>query len=231
MQKVKAIFISHEHTDHTRGSEAISRKYRIPVYISAGSHKNSRLNFENELVKYLTPYEAVNIGKLQVTAFPKKHDAAEPMSFVIAHDNVTAGVFTDIGSACEHVTSNFSKCHAAFLESNYDEEMLENGSYPVYLKNRIRSEHGHLSNHQSLEIFLKHRSPSLSHLLLSHLSQDNNHPRVVLDLFQKYANGTQIAIASRHRESLVYQVTGTFAADEQSTSSAFQENYVQAKLF
>jgi phosphoribosyl 1,2-cyclic phosphodiesterase len=208
LHKVKAIFISHEHSDHTRGTGVITRKYRIPVYFSPATHENSRLHLDKSLIRYFDPYTPITVGGLLVNAFPKLHDASEPHSFTITGDGITVGVLTDIGSVCEHVIANFSQCHAAFLEANYDEEMLENGNYPIYLKNRIRSDHGHLSNVQSLELFTKHKASFMSHLLLSHLSQDNNSPRLVHDLFTKHAGDTYVSIASRYEASKIFHITG-----------------------
>jgi len=208
MSRVKAIFVSHEHSDHTRGVGVITRKYRIPVYFSPLTYENSRLHLDKSLVRYFDSNIPVNIGELSINAFPKLHDASEPHSFTVSGNGITIGVLTDLGSVCEHVITNFSQCHAAFLEANYDEEMLENGSYPVYLKRRIQSDHGHLSNVQSLNLFINHRAPFMSHLLLSHLSQDNNNPRLVHELFSRHAGDTHIAIASRHQESAVYFING-----------------------
>lgn len=232
MNRIKAIFISHEHADHTRGVNVIARKYRLPVYISAGTHENSRLNLDKTLFRYFSEYSPVQIGGLKVNAFPKLHDASEPHSFTIYGNGITVGVLTDIGSACKHVIKNFGQCHAAFLEANYDEEMLENGSYPVYLKRRIQSDHGHLSNIQSLELFRTHKPQFMSHLLLSHLSQDNNNPRLVHDLFKKHAGDIHIAIASRHHESKVYCITGEKAGNsEEMGYSIGSQTVVQMKLF
>ena len=115
-------------------------------------------------------------------------------------------MFTDLGFACEKLIDHFSKCHAAFLEANYDEEMLEKGHYPFYLKKRIRSEHGHLSNAQALELFLKHRSPFLSQLILAHLSKENNSPLLVEEIFSAQAGETKITVASRYEESEVFMI-------------------------
>jgi phosphoribosyl 1,2-cyclic phosphodiesterase len=126
---------------------------------------------------------------------------------VTAH-GITAGVFTDIGTACTHVTKHLRKCHAVFLEANYDETMLENGRYPRYLKRRIRGAEGHLSNNQALDLFANHRSPHLELLVLSHLSAENNRPELVHDLFTRHANGVRIVVASRERETEVFGVGG-----------------------
>ena len=171
MQKVKAIFISHEHSDHINGVSVLSRKYNLPVYITPGTLQNSSLSLNEELVLSFIAYEAVQVGELFVSAFPKFHDAAHPHSFIIECKGIKVGVLTDIGAACQHVTSHFSQCHAVFLEANYDEEMLDKGRYPYHLKRRIRSGHGHLSNSQALEIFINHRPAYMTHLLLSHLFQ------------------------------------------------------------
>ena len=205
-QMVKAIFISHEHTDHTRGAEVISRKYRVPVYITAATHHNSRLFFEPSLVNPFSASAAVHIGGLYIHAFPKRHDASEPHSFIVKGNGVTIGIFTDIGIACEHVVTNISQCHAAFLEANYDEKMLEEGNYPAYLKKRIRGDDGHLSNHQALDLFTEHRPPFMRLLVLSHLSANNNTPKIVQDLFTRHASGVRIVVASRYEETEVFRV-------------------------
>ncbi len=208
MGNVHAIFISHEHSDHTRGVKVLSRKYGIPVYMTALTHLNSRLRPGPSLLRTFTAHEPVHIGGLTVHPFPKRHDGSDPHSFSVACNDITVGVFTDIGMACEEVIQHFSRCHAAFLEANYDETMLQQGSYPAYLKQRIRGGQGHLSNSQALEIFTCHRSPFLKLLILSHLSAHNNHPQIVSGLFAPHANGTHITIASRYRESEVYCISG-----------------------
>ena len=206
LQKVKAIFVSHEHTDHTLGVEMISRKYKIPVYITAATHGNSRLRIDPERLKNFSSGKPEQIGNLCVKAFPKRHDASEPHSFTVQGNGITAGVFTDLGIACEHVIRHIRECHAAFLEANYDEKMLEEGSYPLFLKKRIRGDEGHLSNNQALDLFTTHRSPFMSLLILSHLSAYNNSPVLVHDLFARHANGTRIVVASRYQETEVYRI-------------------------
>src|SRR6476620_5852911 len=107
---------------------------------------------------------------------------------------------------CEHVNMHFKQCNAAFLEANYDEEMLSTGKYPYYLKQRIRSINGHLSNNAALQLFTSHKSSGMSHLVLSHLSKNNNRPELVQQLFNEHAGDTKIIIASRYAETDVYQI-------------------------
>lgn len=205
MQSVKAIFISHEHTDHIKGLTTLANRYYLPVYITEPTAK-AGTKLIRHLSRSFAEHEPVQIGSLSITAFSKHHDAVDPYSFLISCNGVSVGVFTDIGKPCERLVHYFKQCHAAFLESNYDEDMLENGRYPAHLKNRIRGGHGHLSNRQALDLFLKHRSPYLSHLFLSHLSKENNDPKLVHELFSKYTGTTEIVIASRYNATSVYRI-------------------------
>ncbi|HYE53548.1 MAG TPA: MBL fold metallo-hydrolase [Chitinophagaceae bacterium] len=212
MDKVKAIFVSHEHSDHIKGIPVLARRYRLPVYITDPAHQYCGFRLEQEQVRSFQPHEPVQVGSLTITAFPKFHDASDPYSFVIACNDVKVGVFTDIGHPCQHVINYFRQCHAAFLEANYDEDMLENGRYPYYLKQRIRGEKGHLSNRQALELFTRHRPSFMSHLLLSHLSKENNDPQLVQNLFTTHANGTEIVVASRFKETAVFHINAKASA-------------------
>jgi phosphoribosyl 1,2-cyclic phosphodiesterase len=206
IDSVKAVFISHEHSDHTRGVEVLSRKHRIPVYLSSATYIKSMLWLEQDLTRIFSPFEIIDIGGFRVNTFPKKHDGIDPHSFTVSHDGITVGVFTDIGSSCINLEHHFSQCHAVFLEANYDPLMLEKGRYPVHLKNRIRGEFGHLSNHDSLDLFMRKRSPDLRLLMLSHLSEENNHPGIVKGMFDEHAGSTRIEIASRYSESAVFKI-------------------------
>jgi phosphoribosyl 1,2-cyclic phosphodiesterase len=217
LHKVKAIFISHEHGDHIKGVQTLSKKYNLPVYITSATLNNSHLVLENVLIKSFKPYEKIIVGNLVVTPFPKRHDASDPFSFIVEGNGIKIGVLTDIGSACEHVIDNFKQCHAVFLEANYDEHLLEKGSYPYHLKSRIRSDKGHLSNRQALDLFVNHKHELMSHLILSHLSKDNNCPMLVKDIFTQHAQNTQVFVASRLKETEIFHVTGNVLAEKRRT--------------
>lgn len=205
MQHIRAILVSHEHSDHIRGVAVLARKYRLPVYITPKTRIKSRLILED--ARAFSPAQPLHFGQLQVRALRKYHDACDPHSFTISDGRIRVGVFTDIGVLCPNVIAHFQQCHAAILEANYDEEMLENGRYPRYLKNRIRGGLGHLSNKQALHLFSRYRPDFMSHLLLGHLSADNNCPRLLADMFAPYSKDTRIDVASRYRESEVYRIT------------------------
>ncbi|MDQ0639615.1 phosphoribosyl 1,2-cyclic phosphodiesterase [Pedobacter sp. W3I1] len=209
ISKVKAIFISHEHSDHIKGLAVFAKKHKLPVYISTATLKSSRLFLDENNTFSLNHLQNIQIGDLKISAFSKFHDAADPYSFTVECNDVRVGVFTDIGAVCDRLISHFKNCHAAFLEANYDTEMLENGRYPYFLKRRITSGHGHLSNAQALELFTNHKPSYMSHLLLSHLSKDNNDPELVEKLFKNVAGDTFVKVASRYEETALYYVSNT----------------------
>lgn len=206
IENVKALFISHEHSDHIKGLPVLVKKYQLPVYITTATMKQGGLTFPDHLLKVFYPHEPVAIGGLSVTAFPKFHDACDPYSFVVSCNKICVGIFTDIGAPCDQLTHYFKQCHAAFLEANYDGDLLENGPYPLHLKNRIRGGHGHLSNKQALEIFLNYKAEFMSHLLLAHLSKNNNSPTLVQQLFDTHAGNTKVIVASRYQETDLFHI-------------------------
>jgi len=209
MDKVKAIFVSHEHGDHITGIPGLSKKFQLPVYITHATLNNGRLPIEEHLIKPFGANSPIAIDGLVVQAFRKAHDAADPHSFIITHNNTTVGVFTDIGNPCNELTYHFKLCHAAFLEANYDTDMLMKGNYPYHLKKRISSGNGHLSNKQALDVFMEHRPSEMSHLILAHLSKNNNCPVLVKNMFQAKADSTSIVVASRYEETPLFTINGT----------------------
>lgn len=204
IKKVKAIFVSHEHGDHIKGLATLAHRYFLPIYITDATAKNIKL------IKHLSkPFVAncsISIGELLISPFLKKHDAINPHSFTVCYNDITVGVFTDIGIVCNNLIHHFKQCNAVILESNYDDEMLEKGPYPIYLKNRIRGDEGHLSNQQAVDLFINHRSSNLSHVLLAHLSKENNTPQIAQQLFEQHAKQTKIIVADRNSASGVYTI-------------------------
>ncbi len=199
MKNVKAIFVSHEHIDHVRGLAGLADKYNMPVYVTAATQKGCYHLNNNHAISF-DAFVPIKVDSLSITAFPKFHDAADAHSFIITCNEITVGVFTDIGKPCKNLIYYFKQCHAAFLEANYDTEMLVNGNYPSFLKQRISGGVGHLSNAQALDVFVKHRPTFMSHLLLAHLSKDNNDVALVQKIFEAVDKNICVKVASREEE-------------------------------
>lgn len=231
MDKVRAIFISHEHTDHIKGVNQLSAKYELPVHISRKTLLHCPVGIRQHLVRNIADDESVSIGQLTVHAFNKRHDAADPFSFSITYNDITVGVFTDIGSPCDKLISNFSRCHAAYLETNYDEEMLEKGHYPVHLKRRIMGGNGHLSNIQALDLFCKYKPGFMTHLFPSHLSKDNNSPELVSRMFTEHAGETQVVVASRFESTPVFRIVAKGMQPGMETAKYTSNSAAQLSLF
>lgn len=223
VKRVKAVFVSHEHTDHIYGLPVLLKKYELPVYITANTLRYSNLIIKENFVKSFRAYEPVTIGELSINAFPKFHDAGDPYSFVVECGAVKVGIFTDIGMVCEQVVHHFRQCNAAFLEANYDENMLATGKYPKHLKQRISGGKGHLSNTAALQLFITHRPAFMTHLILSHLSKNNNRPELVQQLFNQHAGATEIIVASRYKETKVYEICSSCLPLANNRTSAKQK--------
>lgn len=139
----------------------------------------------------------ISVGEFQIHPFLKNHDASEPCSFRIEYQGKNVGVFTDIGEPCNNVISHLRLCDAVFLESNYDEEMLRTGFYPFFLKQRVASSHGHLSNVQALQLLNENAGAHLKCVFLSHLSAENNTPEIAMETHQPLTSLFEVRLTSR----------------------------------
>ncbi len=196
--KIKAIFISHEHTDHIQGIRGCSKKLGIPGIFSQHTYLKSLKRHQPDLYAFFEHDVAYTIGGISVYPIKKQHDACDPYSFRIACNGNNIGVFTDIGEADETLQNEFKKCDTVFLEANYDKEMLWKGSYPINIKHRVDSSEGHLSNEQALELVQKHASAGLKTIFLSHISFSNNTHELALQTFSRLNGKYDIKLTSRH---------------------------------
>jgi len=205
-QGVKAIFITHEHTDHIKGLSVFCKRYQIPVYLTEGTYKGTKLQLPAHLVHIIKSDEAVSIGSLKVVGVPKFHDAKEPCSFLVTDGVFNVAILTDIGRSCDNISRTIQCADVLLLESNYDEEMLKVGRYSYFLKNRISSGWGHISNSEALQMFIENKSDRLKHLILGHLSGQNNTVDLVYDAFVDHCDGLELSIATRDEESLMFEI-------------------------
>ena len=199
--KIRGIFITHEHNDHVCGARVLGKKLDVPVYMTKGTYQSLYLTNQPLAVRFINPGEPVMLIPFIIHPILKNHDAKEPTSFRIDFQGISIGVFTDIGLPCQNVTSHIKACHAIFLETNYDEKMLWEGSYPYHLKQRVASDVGHLSNLQALNLLSEHAGPSLKWVFLSHLSAENNTPQIAWDALKHLENRFNLRLTSRREAS------------------------------
>jgi phosphoribosyl 1,2-cyclic phosphodiesterase len=177
-KNLDAILVSHEHADHIQGVGVLSRRYRLPVYISAKTQiaASSQLGSLHDLktIECGTPFA---INDLAIHPFSISHDAADPCGFTIRHNQTKIGIATDLGIATAMVKEHLKECSLLILEANHDEEMLINGPYPWPIKQRIKSRTGHLSNAASGTLLKELQHDCLKHVMLAHLSEINNTPQ------------------------------------------------------
>jgi len=207
IRKIKAVFLSHEHSDHSRGIQVLSKRHGINIWISEHTYYALPHAYRPPYYHFFTPGDAVSIGSFRVHTFLKNHDAAEPCSFRIEYEGKSVGVLTDIGEPCEKVRAELKQCHAVFLESNYDEKMLWEGMYPWPLKKRVASSVGHLSNVQAVELMLQEMHPGLECIFLSHLSHENNTPSIAYSAFEPLHHQTKVKLTSRFEASEVHRIS------------------------
>jgi phosphoribosyl 1,2-cyclic phosphodiesterase len=183
--RLDAVLITHEHSDHIRGLGLLLKKTEIPVYASAGT-----LARMSEVIPRGFPTVSMNgtakmIGEFTVNSIQIPHDAAEPVAYHLTAGGHRITVATDLGEVPKSLTPILASSTCLVLESNHDVHMLESGSYPDYLKERIRSRYGHLSNGQTAHALKPLRENGLRHVVLAHLSDENNDPALARESAQK----------------------------------------------
>jgi len=173
-EDLTAIIVTHEHSDHWKGIGALSAKYNIPVYLSAGSLKAKQIQSGEALFNCIDSHKDFYVGDICIKPVPVPHDAREPIQYILSNGKVQLGILTDLGHFTPHVVSSYSKCDALLLECNYDDDMLLDGPYPRFLKERVSGMFGHLSNRQAADLLLALDLSRLKTLVIGHISAKNN---------------------------------------------------------
>lgn len=181
---VHNILITHDHADHVKAVGCISKDMNIPVYTTDAVHAGIRRNYcvqqkiNPELVHFIEKNVTFEIGDFKITAFDVPHDSADNVGYTIVYGGVTFCLITDAGTVTEEMKSHIRKANYLVLEANHDEEMVKNGPYPQYLKRRILSDKGHLSNMACAQALVENSTATLKKVWLCHLSEENNHPEL-----------------------------------------------------
>ena len=200
LNKVCAVFITHEHSDHVRGLKGFCKQHpRAKTFMTAGTAKRTKPYYmPSDNVNIIECGTVISVGDFNVHCFAKPHDVLEPCSFRIEIGSTSIGVFTDIGEVNDTLREHFSMCRAVFLESNYDETMLANGPYPKKLKDRVASSEGHLSNIQARALLHETQPEELQLLILSHISENNNTIEKALEAFKDFSDRYSISAVKRN---------------------------------
>ncbi|HOM17047.1 MAG TPA: MBL fold metallo-hydrolase [Thermoguttaceae bacterium] len=210
IRQVDALLVSHDHRDHIRSLGIFQRKFGIPAYVT-----ETTLAVAQEWVclgrlgkvHFFKPGQVLHLGELKVHTIPTPHDAVEGVAFVFDDGRNRLGVLTDLGHVFPELRQLILSLDAVLLESNYDPQMLQQGDYPEWLKQRIRGPRGHLSNQESARLLRSALGGRLRWACLGHLSENNNSPAIALQTHQDLLQGDlPLCVASRYEVSEVFTI-------------------------
>lgn len=190
LSDIQAVFITHDHADHIKAVGHLAHDYHLPIYATEAVHRGINRNYcvttklTSENIRVIEKMQVNEIGDFRITAFPVPHDSSDCVGYRIETDEEVFLLITDVGHVTEDIRQQVAQANYIVLEANHDVDMLMMGPYPAYLKGRIRSGHGHISNHESAKLIAEHASPILRQLWLCHLSEENNHPELARKTFE-----------------------------------------------
>lgn len=184
IDNLDAVFITHDHADHIKSVGYLANDLNKPIYATEPVHKGINRNYcvtsklTAEHVRYVSKFQPIQLGDFTITPFEVPHDSSDCVGYRIVNEDITFCLITDVGHVTPAIEEEVSKANYLVLESNHDVNMLMMGPYPAYLKGRIRSGRGHLSNVDSAHLIAEHGTPVLRRVWLCHLSEENNHPEL-----------------------------------------------------
>ncbi len=220
LSDVSGILITHEHSDHISGLGVVSRKYGIPVYSTKGTldaikDMPNLGKIDYSIFNDVVPDTSFTIGDLSINPFSISHDAAQPVAYRIYNNGKSVAVATDMGKYDDYTIDRLTGVDGLLLEANHDIRMLQTGSYPYYLKQRILGDKGHLSNELSGQLLNSILHNDLKQVYLGHLSKENNYEKLAYEAVRmeitlsdnEYsADDFNIQVAKRSEPSHVIEV-------------------------
>lgn len=183
LSDIDAVFITHEHSDHTKGIKPLSKSENIRFCSSEGSFRNLGIEVDESRFEFIKSGDSLMVGDILVRCFSLSHDAAEPTGYSFSSGNALISIVTDTGTVTDEIYSSVNASDILVLESNHDVNILKMGRYPWFLKQRILSDQGHLSNEAAAELLCRigKECPQKKRLiLLAHLSKENNFPEMAM---------------------------------------------------
>lgn len=211
MEKIRAIFITHDHADHIKSAGQLAHNFNIPVYTTAKIHEGMRRSYcmmvkpDIDHTLFIEKECPKQVGAFEVTCFEVPHDGTDNVGYCIRIGDKTFSFLTDIGHITETAARYIAQANYLILEANYDEAMLWTGPYPRHLKERISSPTGHLCNTDNAQFIASHFPKGLKYLWLCHLSKDNNRPELALKAVetalaeQGIVNGRDVSVIPLQR--------------------------------
>ncbi|ADK84270.1 beta-lactamase [Desulfarculus baarsii DSM 2075] len=207
--EIQAVVLTHEHGDHCRGVRVLARRLGVPVLATPKTWAQVQ-DKKGVAFEPIQAGQALEYCGLHLQPFSVSHDAADPIGLTIGCGGARLGLCTDLGVATKLVQTRLGGCHALILEANHDPEMLSQGPYPPWLKQRVRSRVGHLSNHDSAQLLTELMHVGLGQVVLAHLSETNNFP----ELARRAAEGvvrwaglnTRVEVAAQGEPTPVLEV-------------------------
>ncbi len=196
-ESIDAIVISHDHTDHVMGAGVMSRRYNIPVYMNPKTFFAAEKRVGKiDALRFFECGEYFMAGTLRIHPFSISHDAADPSGFTVEVNNRKIGIATDLGIANLIVRQYLKNSNVLVLEANHDPQMLfANEDYPWALKQRVKSRKGHLSNEEASELLEELVHSDLSHIVLAHLSEENNSPQKAFEVIKPVLEGFNVNLS------------------------------------
>jgi len=212
---LSAILITHEHVDHVRGVNVLSKKYDLPVYANADTWSALKPTLFGVAPKNVCVFESDRdfyLAGVRVLPFSVPHDAVHCVGYTVSAGGRKVGVCTDLGHVDARILSILSGCDLLLFEANHDVDMLMAGSYPYPLKKRILSGNGHMNNEDCGKALVKLSESGVKNVILGHLSRENNYPELAMVAVRSVledagvADGMQIAIAAREEPTGIFEV-------------------------
>ncbi len=195
IEDIDAVLVSHEHSDHIKGLELLSKKFAIPIFANVETAKGITAAFDHRpKFKIFSTGESFHFGDIEIMPFSVQHDTLDPVAFTLEYSGYRLGICTDLGFATSLVKAHLSDLDALILEANHDEGMVHASSRPQVYKERVLGRQGHLSNHASAELLEAVYSTRLQQVFLAHLSSECNHPKVALETIQNRLGAKPLTI-------------------------------------